>query len=85
LKIILTFPRGLIFGVVTPLDLVHVDLPSTGEMDILFQNTNGSLLAGQVVVEVNDILINFLEGIGLVRGLETLAKLGDVEDVVKLR
>jgi hypothetical protein len=36
------------------------------------------------VVEVNGILINFLEGLGLVRGLETLAKLGDVEDVVKL-
>jgi hypothetical protein len=36
------------------------------------------------VVEVNGILINFLEGLGLVRGLETLAKLGGVEDVVKL-
>jgi hypothetical protein len=36
------------------------------------------------VVEVNGILINFLEGLGLFRGLEALAKLGDVEDIVKL-
>jgi hypothetical protein len=84
LKIIFTFPRGLIFGMVTPLNLVHVDLSSTGETDIFFQNTDWSLTVGQVVVEVNGILINFLEGLGLVRGLETLAKLGDVEDVVKL-
>jgi hypothetical protein len=35
------------------------------------------------VVEVNGILINFLVGLGLVRGLEALVKLGDVEDVVK--
>jgi hypothetical protein len=70
---------------VTPLDFVHVDLLSTGETDIFFQNTDRSLVVGQVVVEVNGILINFLEGLGLVRGLETLAKLGDVEDVMKLR
>jgi hypothetical protein len=36
------------------------------------------------MVEVDGILINLLEGLGLVRGLETLAKLGDMEDVVKL-
>jgi hypothetical protein len=69
---------------VTPLDLVHVDLSSTGETDIFFQNTDRSLTVGQVMVEVNGILINFLVGLGLVRGLETLAKLGDVEDVMKL-
>jgi hypothetical protein len=55
-----------------------------GETDIFFQNTDWSLAVGQVVVEVNGILINLLEGLGLVRGLETLAKLGDVEDVMKL-
>jgi hypothetical protein len=36
------------------------------------------------MIKVNDILINLLEGLRPVRGLETLAKLGDVEDVVKL-
>jgi hypothetical protein len=70
---------------VTPLDLVHVDFPSTGETDIFFQNTDRSLAVGQVVVEINGILVNFLEGLGLVRGLEALAKLGDVENVMKFR
>jgi hypothetical protein len=58
---------------VTPLNLVHVDLSSTGETDIYFQNSDWSLVVGQVVVEVNGILINLLEGLGLVRGSETLA------------
>jgi hypothetical protein len=58
---------------VTPLNLVHVDLSSTGETDIFSQNTDWPLTVGQVVVEVNGILINLLEGFGLVRGLETLA------------
>jgi hypothetical protein len=57
---------------VTPLNLVHVDLSSTGETDIFFQNMDWSLTVGQVVVEVNGILINFLEGLGLVRGTETV-------------
>jgi hypothetical protein len=54
-------------------------------MDIFFQNADRSLTVGQVGVEVNGILINFLEGLGLVRGLETLAKLGDVENIMKFR
>jgi hypothetical protein len=58
---------------VTPLNLVHVDLSSTGETDIFFQNTDWSLAVGQVVVEVNGILINLLEGLELMRGSETLA------------
>jgi hypothetical protein len=70
---------------VTPLNLVHVDLSSMGETDIFFQNTDWSLAVGQVMIEVNAVLINLLEGLGLVRCLETLAKLGDMEDVVKLR
>jgi hypothetical protein len=70
---------------IAPLNLVHVDLTPTGETDIFFQNADRSLMVGQVVVEVNGILINFLEGLGLVRGLETLAKLGDVENVMEFR
>jgi hypothetical protein len=68
---------------VTPLNLVHVDFSSSGETDIFFQNTDRSLTVGQVVVEVNGILINILVSLGLARSLEALAKLGDVEDVVK--
>jgi hypothetical protein len=58
---------------VTPLNLVHVDLSSMGETNIFFQNTDWSLAVGHVVVEVNGVLINLLEGLGLVRGSETLA------------
>jgi hypothetical protein len=58
---------------VAPLNLVHVDFSPTGETDILLQNTDWPLVVGQVVVKVNGILINLLEGLGLVGGLETLA------------
>jgi hypothetical protein len=75
------FPRGLIFGMIAPLNLVHVNLSPTGETDIFLQNTGWPLTVGQVMIKFNGILINLLEGLGLVRGLETLAKLGDVEDV----
>jgi hypothetical protein len=69
--------------VVAPLNLVHVDLTPSGETDIFLQNADRSLVVGQVVVEVDSILVDFREGLGPVRGLETLAKLGDVEDVMK--
>jgi hypothetical protein len=59
--------------VIAPLNLVHVDLLPTGETDIFLQNTDWLLTVGQVVVKVNGILINLLEGLGLVGGLETLA------------
>jgi hypothetical protein len=71
--------------VVAPLNLVHIDLSSTGETDIFLQNPDWSLTVGQVVVEVNGILINLREGFGLIGGLETLAKLGDVEYIMEFR
>jgi hypothetical protein len=71
--------------VVTPLNLVHVDLSSAGETDILLQDFDWPLTIGQVVVKVNGILINLLEGFGFVGCLETFAKLGDVENVMEFR
>jgi hypothetical protein len=59
--------------VVAPLNLVHVDFSSSGEMDILLQNTDWSLVVGQVMVKVNGILVDLLEDLGLVGDLETLA------------
>jgi hypothetical protein len=67
------FPSGLIFGVIAPLNLVHVDFSSTSETDIFLHNTDWPLAVGQVVVKVNGILINLLEGFELVGGLETFA------------
>jgi hypothetical protein len=58
---------------VAPLNLVHADLSSMSETGIFLQNTDWPLAVGQVVVKVNGVLINFLEGFGLVGGLETLA------------
>jgi hypothetical protein len=58
---------------VAPLDLVHIDFSSAGETDIFLQNMDWPLAVGQVVIKVNGILINLLEGFGLVGGLETLA------------
>jgi hypothetical protein len=58
---------------VAPLNLVYADFSSTSETDIFLQNTDWPLRVGQVMVKFNGILINFLEGFGLVGGLETLA------------
>jgi hypothetical protein len=49
-EIILTFPSGLVFGVVTPLHLIHLDLASTGKTDVFSKNTNWSLPIGEAVV-----------------------------------
>jgi hypothetical protein len=58
---------------VTPLDLVHIDFSCTSETDIPLQNVDWPFAVGQVVVKVNGVLVNLLEGLGLVGGLETLA------------
>jgi hypothetical protein len=68
---------------VTPLHLIHLDLASTGEMNVFLEDTNWPLAVGQVMVKVNRILVNLLEGYGLVGDLETLAKLGDMENIVE--
>jgi hypothetical protein len=58
---------------VTPLDFIYIDFSSTGKTDIFLQNTDWSLTVGQVVVEINGVLVNLLEGFGLVGGLKALA------------
>jgi hypothetical protein len=57
---------------VAPLNLVHVDFSSSGETDIFLEDTNWPLAVIQVMVKVNGILINLLEGLGFVGDLETL-------------
>jgi hypothetical protein len=44
------FPSGFVFGMVTPLHLIHLDLASTGKMDVFFKNADGSLLIGARVL-----------------------------------
>jgi hypothetical protein len=50
LEIILAFPSGLFFGMVTPLHLVHLDLASAGKTDVFFKDADWSLSIGEVVV-----------------------------------
>jgi hypothetical protein len=50
LEIILTLPSGFVFGVVTPLHLIHLHLASTGKTDIFFKDVNWSLPIGEVGV-----------------------------------
>jgi hypothetical protein len=75
LEIILAFPSGLIFGMVTPLHLVHFDLASTSKTDIFFKDANWSLSIGKVVVEVNGVVVNLLEGLGLTGNLKAFVEL----------
>jgi hypothetical protein len=67
------FPSGFVFGVVTPLDLIHVDFSSTSKTDIFLQDTDWSFAVGQVMVEVNGVLVNFFESIGFAGGLKAFA------------
>jgi hypothetical protein len=50
LEIILMLPSGFVFGVVTPLHLIHLDLASMGKTDVFFKDANWSLSIGEVVV-----------------------------------
>jgi hypothetical protein len=58
---------------VTPLDFIRIDFSSTGETDIFLQNMDWPLAVGQVMVEINGVLVNLLEGFRLVGGLKALA------------
>jgi hypothetical protein len=56
---------------VAPLHLVHLDLASTGETNIFLKDTDWPLAVGQVMVKVNGIIVDLLEGPGFVGDLET--------------
>jgi hypothetical protein len=59
--------------VVTPLNFIHVDFSSMSKTDIFLQDTDRSLAVGQIVVEVNRVLVHFLESIGFSGGLKAFA------------
>jgi hypothetical protein len=84
-KIILTFPSGFVFGVVTPLHLIHFYLAPTGKTDVFFKNADGSLPIGEVVVQINRVVIYLCESLWLVGDLETFAELRPMEDIMELK
>jgi hypothetical protein len=84
LKIILAFPRGFVFGMVTPLHLIHLDLASTGKTDVFFKNTDRSFPVSEIGVQVNGVVVDLSEGLGFVRYLEAFAELRHMEDIMEL-
>jgi hypothetical protein len=48
---------------VTPLDFIHIDFSSMGETDIFLQNTDRPLAVGQVMVEINGVLVLKVSGL----------------------
>jgi hypothetical protein len=78
------FPSSFVFGVVTPLHLIHLDIASMGKTGVFFKNADGSLPIGEVVVLIDGVVVDLLEGLGLVRDLEAFAELRNVEDIMEL-
>jgi hypothetical protein len=78
------FPSGFVFGVITPLHLIHLDLASTGKTDVFFKNADGSLPIGEVGVQIDGIVVDLGEGLGFVGNLKSFAELRHVEDIMEL-
>jgi hypothetical protein len=78
------FPSGFVFGMVTPLHLIHLDFASTGKMDVFFKDTNRSLPVGEVVVQVDGVVVDLLEGLGFIGDLKAFAELRNMEDIMEL-
>jgi hypothetical protein len=70
---------------VTPLHLIHLDLASTGKTDVFFKNADWSLPVSEIGVQVDGVVIDLGEGLGLVRNLKAFAELRHVEDIMELR
>jgi hypothetical protein len=70
---------------VTPLYLIHLDLASTGKMDVFFKNADWSLPVSEIRVQVDGVVIDLGEGLGFVRNLKAFAELRYVEDIMELR
>ena len=71
-KVIFTFPSCFFFRMISPLDFVELDHASPGKTNILFKNFERSITIGQVIVQVDGVVVNVLENIWLVRNFRTL-------------
>ena len=84
-KVVFTFPGGFLFRVISPLDFVKLDLVPPGETNIFVENFEWSLAVGQIMVQVDGLVVNVLENVRLVRNFKTLPEQGNVEDIMKFR
>jgi hypothetical protein len=71
------FPRGFIFRVVIPLNLVESSSLVSGDSVLLVKNLGGICLVRQVWLQWDGIFNNNIN-----RGLQTSFELGDVKHVV---
>jgi hypothetical protein len=71
------FPRGFIFRVVIPLNLVESSSLVSGDSVLLVKNLGGICLVRQVWLQWDGIFNNNIS-----RGLQTSFELGDVKHVV---
>ena len=84
LEVVLPFLGGFLLSVVCPLDLVELDRALSGDSGGFFQDTKGCLAVCEVLVDIHRAVIDVFENIKLVRHLQTLPELRDVEDVVHI-
>jgi hypothetical protein len=63
---------------------MHLDLSSTGKTDVFFKNADGSLLIGEVRVQINGVTVDLGEGLGFVGNLKAFAELRHMEDIMEL-
>jgi hypothetical protein len=71
------FPRGLVFGVIIPLDLVEPNSPVTGDSVLLIENPDGVRLKCQIRFQWDGVFDNHV-----CRGLEAFFELGDMKHIM---
>src|SRR4051812_35739612 len=72
--VIFVFPGSFLFCVVAPLNIEKLDASGSGSSESFFQNTDGYVGIGQVMVDFYGPAIDILEHFLLLRNFETLAK-----------
>src|SRR3954469_3337805 len=79
-KTIFTFPSGLIFRMIRPLNFEKLRRLVAGSAFRLIENAAWMFLISQVLLQFNHIMFHFADGV-----LEAVTKLRHVEDIVHLR
>ena len=69
-----TFPSCFFFRMISPLDFVERDRTSLGKTNIFFENLERSIMIGQVIVQVDGLVVYVLENTRLFRNFKTPPK-----------
>src|SRR4051812_40839911 len=72
--VIFPLPGSFFFSVVAPLNLEKLDASGPGGYESFFQNTDGYLRIGQVIVDLYGSVINVLENFSLLLNFKAFAK-----------